>query len=137
MLLEHARSGMSNREIAELYGVTGEAVRQALAKEGFRRNDSRPNHAHYLPWRVRADHVGDTLARRLRAYSKRVQGMPVSDTENRLLDEWLQFMNGANSLGLALSVHYDRTDPDGFWLEPRRPADRDFIAPPVVAESSS
>lgn len=134
VLLRHVEQDrMSNREIADRYGVTGEAVRQALEKGGFRRPTTRPSHAHYIPWKVRADHVGDKLARRLRAYSKRQQGKPLTDTESRLLDEWLKFMEGDNSLGVPLSVHYDRTDEDGFWLEPRAPGDRDYISPPLSA----
>jgi hypothetical protein len=72
------------------------------------------------------------IARRLRAYSKRQQGKPLSDTESRLLDDWMKFMDGGNSLGIPLSVHYDRSDDEGFWLEPRQPGDRDYISPPVA-----
>lgn len=134
VLLEHVeRDRMSNREIADRYGVTGEAVRQALEKGGFRRPTTRPSHAHYIPWKVRADHVGDKLARRLRAYSKRQQGKPLTDTESRLLDAWIRFMEGENADGIPLSVHYDRNDEEGFWLEARAPGDRDFISPPYSA----
>lgn len=131
-LLKLAESGLTNREIGERYGTTGEAVRQALAKIGFAR-DSRPTHAQYLPWKLRSDHAADVLARRLRAYSKRQQGKPLSETESRLLDEWIRFMEGGNSFGVPLSVHYDRSDDEGFWLEPRRPGDRDYISPPDAA----
>jgi hypothetical protein len=133
VLIEHAESGLTNREIGELYGTSGEAVRQALQRAGYQRPDARPSHSFYLPWKVRADHVGDVLARRLRAYSKRQQGKPLSETENRLLDDWIKFMEGANDYGIPLSVHYGRNDDEGFWLEPRQPADRDFIAPPLEA----
>lgn len=133
VLLEHAtKEGLTNHEIGKLYGTTGEAVRQALARVGFRRGEGRPTHAYYIPWKVRSDHMGDVLARRLRTYSKRQQGKDLSDTEARLLNDWLKFMDGGNSLGLPLSVHYDRNDEDGFWLEPRQPGDRDYISPPMA-----
>lgn len=131
VLVEHANSGLTNLEIGEIYGVSGEAVRQQLVKCGYRRPSLRPSHAHYLPWKIRGDHMGDKLARRLRSYSKRQQGKDLSDRDARLLDEWLKFMDGNNPAGIPLSVHYDRTDPDGFWLEPRRSGDRDYISPPV------
>lgn len=134
VLLEHVQGGLSNREIAERYGVTGEAVRQKLAKLGVRRADSRPSHAHYLPWRLRGDHVGDRLARMLRAYSKRMQGLPLNEEESRQLEDWRTFMDGGNSVGVPLTVHYDRMDDEGFWLEPRRTGDRDYIAPPSPDE---
>ena len=127
-LVELAKSGLSNQEIAEMFGVTAEAVRQALVKSDYRRERLRPSHAHYIPWRVRADHVGDVLARRLRAYSKRQQDRKLTISEARLLDEWVQFMTGDNSTGLGLSVHYNRDE--GFWLQPEVPGDRDFIHPP-------
>lgn len=133
VLLEHVSKGLTNQEIGDLYGTTGEAVRQQLAAAGVRRSESRPSHARYIPWKVRGDHVGDVIARRLRSYSKRQQGKPLTDTEARLLDEWIAFMEGANSFGVPLSVHYDRNDDEGFWLEPRKPGDRDFISPPVAA----
>lgn len=131
VLVRHATEGLTNKEIGELYGVTGEAVRQALEKAGYERTSGRPSHAYYLPWKIRSDHIGDVLARRLRAYSKRMQGKPLSDSDARLLDEWLKFMDGGNSLGVPLSVHYDRQDDDGFWLEPRQPGDRDYVSPPL------
>lgn len=135
VLLEHVhQDGLSNFEIGQRYGTTGEAVRQALAKAGFRRGPERPNHSRYLPWRIRADHVGDVLARRLRSYSKREQSKMLSDTEERLLADWIKFMDGGNTHGLPLSVHYDRSDEDGFWLEPRQPGDRDYISPPIEVE---
>jgi len=130
VLTGHFEAGMSNPEIGALYGVTAEGVRQALVKCGVRREHIRPDHSHYLPWRIRADHVGDVIARRLRAYSKRQQGRPLTASEERLLDAWLVFMDGGNSQQLPLSVHYDRTDSVGFWLEARKPGDRDYISPP-------
>jgi hypothetical protein len=71
------------------------------------------------------------MARRLRAYSRRQQGYPLDATEGRLLDEWIDYMDGGNTWGVPLSVHYERTDPEGFWLEPRRDGDRDYISPPA------
>ncbi|MGI4764818.1 MAG: hypothetical protein ACRYGP_07095 [Janthinobacterium lividum] len=41
-------------------------------------------------------------------------------------------MDGDNSYELALSVHYDRKDPEGFWLEPKHPGDRDYVHAPAV-----
>jgi hypothetical protein len=123
------KQGLTNKAIGELYGATGEAVRQKLLALGLRQQE-RPSHAQYLPWRIRADHVGHVLARRLRAYSKRQQLIELSEIESRRLDEWLKFMDGGNRWGLPMSVHYDRNDPDGFWLEPRAATDRDYIAAP-------
>lgn len=123
------RDGLTNQQIADRYGTTSEAVRQAFAKADIHRTPARPSHARFLPWRIRADHVSDILARRLRTYSRIEQGLDVNETDRRLTEEWVKFMEGNNSYGLPLSVHYNRNDPDGFWLEPRQEGDRDFISP--------
>lgn len=132
VLMQHVADNETNREIGERYGVSAEAVRQALVRAGVTRETHRPSHGRYLPWKIRTDHVGDVIARRLRSYSKRAQGRPLTDTEARLLDEWIKFMEGDNPAGVPLSVHYDRHDEEGFWLEPRAPQDRDYISPPDV-----
>lgn len=126
----HRDEGMSNIDIGNQYGTTGEAVRLALKRAGIEMPPMRINHAHYLPWRIRADHSHDVIARRLRAYSTLQQGGTLDESEQRKLERWMSFMDGANSYGLRLSVHYDRTDREGFWLAPREPGDRDYIHPP-------
>ena len=130
-LAEHVAEGLLNKDIGEMYGVSNEAVRQQLDKCGLQGNGpKRVDHSRVMPWRVRADHVGDLLARRLRAYSKDLQGLPLKNGEKRLLEEWRAYMDGDNLYGLPASVHYDRSDPEGFWLEPRQAGDHDYISPP-------
>jgi biotin operon repressor len=132
VLVELHQAGLSNQEIGDRYGTTREAVRLALKRAGVQVERVRNDHSRYLPWRLRADHTHDVIARRLRSYSKRAQGAPLSPDDARKLAAWEEFMNGANPYGVKLSVHYDRTDDDGFWLEPARPGDRDYISPPAV-----
>lgn len=124
--------GLTNKEIGDKYGVTSEAVRRVLKAEGLTAGRQRSDHSYYVPWRLRADHAHDVLAKRLRSYSKRQQGAPLSEDEERKLQNWIEFMDGANPYGLPLSVHYNRMDPEGFWLEPRQPGDRDYISPPAA-----
>jgi hypothetical protein len=124
-------NGLSNREISERYGVTTEAVRINLKRAGVTVPATRTSHVHYIPWRLRSDHTHDVIARRLRDYSRIKQGGTISPDDQRKLDHWMEFMDGANPYGLELSVHYDRLDPDGFWLSPRQPGDRDYIHPPA------
>lgn len=121
----------SNNAIAEMYGVTPEAVRQALVRCGIDRPRQRLDHSHYFPWKgVRSNHQRNVLAGRLRSYSKLMQDKPLRDNEKRLLDEFREWMDGENEWGVPFSVHYNRDDPDGFWVEPRKPGDRDYISPP-------
>lgn len=134
-IMEHRNAGMSNQQIGEKYGVTAEAVRLALKRHGVELPRLRHNHARYIPWHIRADHANDALARRLRILSKQQQGVPLDEREQQTLDDFLSFMNGANPHGLELSVHYSRTDAEGFWLEAKRPGDRDYISPPANPRS--
>lgn len=134
VLLEHLKQGWDNQQIADHYGVTREAVRQQLQKHGIKSPRERADHGRYIPWRVRLDHAGDYLVKRLRSYSRRQQGWPLSEAESRLLDEWIEVMEGANRWGVPLSVWYSRED--GFWVDPRRPGDRDFIHVPGETEGS-
>lgn len=133
VLMEHARQGLTNKQIAEMYGASDEAVRQQFAKAGVRRGPERADHGRYLPWRIRADHVGDYCAKRLRAFSKREQGWELSEQESKLLDEFLEYMDGDNPWGAPLSVWYSKTE--GFWVQRRRDGDRDYIHPPQAAAS--
>lgn len=128
VLLGHVKSDKTNKEIGDLYGVSGEAVRQALARGGVQRSDKRPSHRQYIPWRIRADHAHDILAKRLRLYSRAEQGFPLSDAERRQLVEWQDYMDGGNRWRVPLSVHYERSQ--GFWLAPRQAGDEDYISPP-------
>ena len=121
--------GLTNQQIASRYGVTREAVRQKFARMGLDRGPRRADHRRFLPWRMRAQHQQDVLARRLRELSKREQGFPLTDTENRNLDEWLAFMEGDNDAGVPLAVHYNMNDPEGFWLQPRTDEDDGLVSP--------
>lgn len=130
-LAEHARNKMTRKEISLLYGVTPEAVRQAFIACGIEYETQKPNYSRFIPWRVRADHVGHPMHKMLRRYAKKQLGREMRPNEERLLEKWIKMMEGENYTSLPLSVHYNRMDDDGFWLEPKRPEDRDFIHPPA------
>lgn len=110
--------GMTQREIAELYGATEHSVWQKLTN--YRRGPGRPqlSHAEYIPWKVLKKH--DTLypAKQLRALSRRNQGQELSVTAERELTRWLENLDRNN-----LVIDYDR---DKGWLKvPRIPEDGD------------
>lgn len=128
VLMNHLKDGWDNEQIARHYGASREAVRQQLAKHGVKSPRERADHGHYIPWRVRVDHSGDYCAKRLRSYSRMKQGWPLGEAEERLLREFMDYMDGNNKWGVPLSVWYSQED--GFWLDPRRPGDRDYIHPP-------
>jgi hypothetical protein len=127
------QEGLTNQQIGDMFRVSREAVRQALAVAQIERPgaEAKVSHQHYVPWRVRADHTSDVLVRRLRSYSKLKQGKPLTATERRLLDLFMDFMDGNNPDGVPQSVHYNK-DEGGFWVEPRQKGDRDYIHPPAA-----
>lgn len=126
----HVAAGLTNRQIATLYGVTPEAVRLALQKEGILNGPGRNDHSKYVPWRIKASHARHSLLNYLRLASRREQRIPLSSAEDRRLDAWMAYMDGGNPFGVPLSVHYGQDDEDGFWLAPRQAGDRNYISPP-------
>lgn len=130
VLAQLRADGMSNKDIGIQYGVSAEAVRQAMVRCGITTESPKANHAKYVPWRMRPYHAGKMVHRRLVLYSRAQQGRDLDERERRMLDDWMRFMDGDNSLGVPLSVHYDPNDDDGFWFEPRREGDHDYISPP-------
>lgn len=132
-LIALAEAGLTNQEIAERYGLkAGESVRLRFLKIGYIK-PTRRVHRDYIPWQVRHDHQGKHLAKCLRAYSSQQQGRQLSEKDSRMLDKWLKFVNGGNPWGLPLAVHYDYQDDEGFWMEPRRPGDKDYVSSPQWA----
>jgi hypothetical protein len=123
--------GLSYREIGVRYGCSGEAVRQFSVRHGIAPPSTKTHHKQYMPWVLNLNHAGDFIALCLRAYSKSKQGVKLSDREARDLPAFVAYLDGANPQGIPLSVHYDRLDSEGWWLEPRQPGDHDYIHPPV------
>lgn len=126
-LRKHVEDGLTNRQIGELYGVSGESVRQQLERNGIQRPRRHPDHSKYLPWTIRADHAGNLIANRLRSYSKQQQRLPLSSSAERLLEEWKSWMDGGNRWGVPMSVCYSQDERDGFWIQPRQPGDEHYI----------
>lgn len=131
VLQRHVDDGMTNVAIGEMYGVTGEAVRQALERAGISRPDSQPRIQYNLPWRMRVHHQRHRLARLLRNYEKQKRGLELPPSKATELEQWKHWMDGGNPKGLPLSVHYDLHREEGFYLKARQPGDYDYISPPV------
>lgn len=132
-LRDLVKQGKTAKEIADMYGTTQEAARQKLVALGLRpsRLPGRVSHERYVPWQqMNANHQKHILVRYLRDYSRRVQGVDLTEDRAFKLNEFIRFMEGDNPGGVPLSVHYNRHDPEGFWTEARKPGDRDYIHPP-------
>lgn len=120
--------GLTDQEIGELVGklsgqppATKQAVRYWRLKHGIERPRRRAealDHSEVRPWRVKMEHTGDGIEHRLYDFSRRRQGRPLAPAAERLLDEFLQFLDEHR-----LVVDYDPDTVDGWVLRPR--TDRD------------
>lgn len=134
-MLAHLDSGMTYQDIASRYHVSREAVRQRCVKMGVKKTE-RLDHRDFIPWKgIRTDHNDNVLLKRLREYSHLRQGRELAPGRQRLLEKWIDWMDGKNAWGVPLAVHYSWTDEEGFWCEPRRPGDKDYVSPPIEART--
>ncbi len=112
--------GKTDQEIGEIVGRLHNqepASKQAVAywrrKHGITRHRNRAetlDHSWVRPWRVRVEHTGDGIEHRLYDFSRRRQGREISPPAERLLDEFLEFLDRQNWV-----VDYNPDTPDG-WL---------------------
>jgi hypothetical protein len=131
VLLKLVRSGLSNSEIARLYGVTPQAVSKKVLALGIRR----------LP-------VSDEVNAGLRQRWGDIYSNPSSDSHHlthpaKALKIWLRYRLGDSKLsqdqvslakawirGLSERdevLCYDRDHPGGWYYRPRTPADNRLI----------
>lgn len=115
--LRNMRSrGMSNREIADAYGVSRQAIDYWARKYGLMPEKERYTHKDYIPWTVLAADHNDGIARVLRWYSKQQQGGEISDVAKAQIDKVLRFLKRENVV-----INY--TEEDGWHMVPRNSSD--------------
>ena len=120
--------GKTDQEIGELVGrLTGQppaskqAVRYWRLKHGIERPRRRAetlDHSDVRPWRVKMEHTGDGIEHRLYDFSRRRQGRALTPAAERLLDEFLEFLDKHQ-----LVVDYDPETEQGWLLRPRVESD--------------
>jgi hypothetical protein len=105
---------MTQKEIAEQYHVTRQTVGYWLKRCGMVRPGNMMSHKDFLPWDIRAEDHNDSIARALRWYSKRAQGVPLAIPEQREVERLTDFLKRE-----GLVVDYSREK--GFVLRRRKP----------------
>lgn len=128
------RQDWSYQQIADEYGTSREAVSALVS----RYNLAPPKvgrHHEFIPWAIAPEHRRYSELRKLRYYSRRMQGEPLTYAEEKALDNWLHDMNTANPQG-PLVLAYDRDHPsgDGWHYVPRLPEDGDGIIRPPAGD---
>lgn len=120
--------GKTDQEIGELVGkidgqppASKQAVRYWRMKHGIERPVRRAaplDHSWVRPWRVRVEHTGDGIEHRLYDFSRRLQGVELTPAQERLLDDFLAFLDKHQ-----LVVDYNPDTADGWVLRRREPDD--------------
>lgn len=127
-LLKLREKGHTYDEIADMFGVTQQAVYFRLREAGG--TGTRPDHRKYIPWRVKTEHAHCRPATMLRYLSRREQGDTIPPVKERMLDKWLEQLKEADVV-----VCYDRDVPPnpaspttgGFYYSKRTPEDGDNL----------
>lgn len=115
--------GMKLKEIAAEYDVTEPAVWRAMERAGL--IAQRETFKDFLPWRVAPEHKTTAIMERLRTMLKQKNGETTTDTEERLLREWIE---GLMANDVILNYHPEApanaaSSKGGFYYSPRTPED--------------
>jgi hypothetical protein len=127
--------GWKLKQIAQAYDVKEAAVWKALERAGF--TDKAETYRDIIPWDIDPRHRSTAIAQRFRSIQRQRQGKPLNETEQHLLDTWLQVMKDNN---VVLDYHPDAPPNDasrlgGFFYTPRLPQDEWIVrVPPSEVE---
>lgn len=126
-IIQHLRDDWTYQQIADEYGTTREAVSALVAR--YRLAPPKVGRHHeFIPWTIAPEHRRDAPLRKLRYYSRRMQGEELTAAEEKALDNWLAEMNSwinpdTGLRGVVLA--YSRED--GWYYVPRELDDGDGI----------
>lgn len=119
--------GMTYGEIADLYGVTESGVWRAFDRAGL--ISQRPTYRDVVPWTVDRQFSRTQIMQYLRAMAKMQARLPVSDSQRRSVERWLEYMKES---GVVLAYHpeappNDASSMGGFYYARREDGDDDFF----------
>lgn len=110
------RSGMTQQEVGDHFGVTQAAVADAIRRDRIKFTYENQPKDRAMPWRVRPEHQNKYLARMLRAAHRRDQGLTNAPPIERMLES---FLTSAERDDFVIT--YDPDTEDGFFRVQRRP----------------
>jgi DNA-binding CsgD family transcriptional regulator len=125
-LREMVRSGLTDVEIGDQYGVARQTVAYWRNRAHIKRRNGVMSHKQWIPWELNAADAHDSVAKRLREYSTIQQGGKLQPQAKQRLEKFIAFLTEEDVV-----VDYNRED--GFRLRRRDPAldaDGDIIRRP-------
>lgn len=107
--------GMTTMQVATHYGVSRGAAENWFRKAGLAPvSGERLSHKRFLPWEVSRDHLWDSVARALRAWSRESQGVELNPRERGQVNRLRDFLAETDRV---VKYSWD----EGFTLVPRDP----------------
>lgn len=110
------REGRSQREVAELMGVSQPAISQAISRGEIHFENKRFAKGKAVPWTVAPQHKDQHLVRMLRVRHRKDQGLTSAGPLERMYATFIRQMEKDDAV-----VTYDPETPDGFYRVRRRP----------------
>lgn len=138
-----ADDGLTDVDIAKIYGVTRQAVAGWRKTDGIVRRETlkqteKLDHSAFLPWTIRSDDHNHPTAVNLRALSTLAQGDPRKQVSTQAAARARELVDFLKDQDLVIDYVYDRVrteeNPSGFVLRHRDrkvDADGDLIRRPV------
>ncbi len=130
------RSGATQQEVADHFGVTQPAVNRAIWRGRIKdiSYDRATADTTAIPWHpIRPAHRSRYLPRMLRAAARRARGEQNSPV---IAAQLTNFLEQAEQLDFV--VHYDPDTPEGFYRVPRRPGiDTGLVRDPYVDDDGN
>lgn len=117
--------GLTQREIAEMYGVSRSAIGMAKMTYGLEAGKKRERYMDMIPWKVRPEHRMHWDARMLRLEARRRAGQDLTDGQLRWLQGWRDDLEAANAV-----VMYNPRSEAGFHWVTKRDTDDDILRRP-------
>lgn len=114
--------GLTQKEIAERFGVSRSAIAMAKMTYGLEAGKTRERFADMLPWTLQPEHRMHWDARMLRLEARRQRGQDLTDDELRWLQGWRSDLDEKNAV-----VMYNGRTREGFHWVPRRDEDEGSV----------
>lgn len=123
--------GLTQKQIAETYGVSESAVWKALKKYGY--TESIATYKDILPWEIEEFHKSTAIMERFRSIVRQRMGGDLLPEDERKLEAWLHDLE-TNDLVVnyhPLAPANDASSKGGFYYVPRSAADDWIIRRPT------